>query len=80
MKDTLVLVPLLLAFATFFTAHVAIAARLLRAREDRWRAVLAWFIPPLAPLFALRHGWRVSAMLWLGSVVVYAVALIVALR
>lgn len=80
MKDAALLGSLLLAFATLVTTHVAIAVRLVRAREDRLRAALAWFIPPLAPLYALRRGWRVSALLWLGSVVVYALALIISLR
>jgi hypothetical protein len=79
-KDTIVLLALLLAFATFVTVHVAIGVRLLLRKEDRWRGALACVVPPLAPLWALQRGWRRSAVLWLSSVIVYAVALIAALR
>jgi hypothetical protein len=79
-KDTIVLAVLLLAFASFVTVHVAIAVRLLLRKEDRWRGALAWIVPPLAPLWAVQRGWRRSAVIWLSSVVVYAVALIAALR
>jgi hypothetical protein len=78
--DAAVLIVLLLAFATFVTTHVSIAVRLLLRKEDRWRGALAWIALPLAPLWAYRRGWRGSAGLWLGSVVVYAIALIVAQR
>jgi len=79
-KDTIVLAALLLAFATLVTVHVAIAVRLLARKEDRWRGALACLVPPLAPLWALQRGWRRSAVTWLSSVIVYAVALIAALR
>ncbi len=80
MNDTAVLVALLLSFATFVTAHIAIAGRLLFRREDRWRGLVVVVAPPLAFLWAVRRGWRASAALWAGSVVVYAVALLAALR
>lgn len=80
MKDALVLIPLLLAFATFITTHVAIAARLLSRKGERWRGALVWLAPPLAPLWAYRRGWRRSAVLWIASAIVYAVALTAALR
>lgn len=80
MTDALVLIVLLIAFATFLTTHVAIAVRLLLRKEDRWRDRLAWLAPPLAPLWAFRRGWRISAVIWVVSLVVYVIALIVALR
>lgn len=80
MKDALVLVPLLLAFATFVTTHVAIVARLLFRKDDRWRGAVAIIAPPLAPLWALRRGWRGAAVLWIASVIVYGIGLIAALR
>ena len=80
MKDTVVLGLLLVSFATFLTAHVAISVRLLLQREARWRGALALVAAPRAPLFAFRRGWRASAGIWVGAVVVYAIALIVALR
>ena len=80
MKDAILLIVLLIAFATFITTHVSIAVRLLARREDRWRGALAWIALPLAPLWAFQRRWRGSAGLWVGSVVVYSIALIVALR
>lgn len=80
MTDAAVLIVLLLAFATFITTHVSIAVRLLLRKEDRWRGALVWVALPLAPLWAYRRHWRGSAVLWVISVVVYAIALIVALR
>lgn len=80
MNDAAVLLALLVSFATFLTAHLAIAGRLLFQREGRWRGLVAVIAPPLALLWAVRRGWRASAVLWAGSVVVYAVALIAALR
>jgi len=79
-KETAILVVLLLAFATFVTSHVAIAVRLLMRKEDRWRGALVWIAVPLAPLWAYRRDWRVSAGAWVTSVIVYAIALIAALR
>lgn len=78
--DLAVLIALLLAFATFVTAHVAIAARLLARKGERWRGVVALVVPPLAPLWGLQRGWRRAAVIWLSSVVVYSAALIAALR
>ncbi len=80
MKDIVVLACLLLSFATLVTTHVAIVVRLLLRKEDRWRGGVAFIAPPLAPLWAFRRGWRRSAALWLASVILYAIALIVALR
>lgn len=80
MKDAVIFGVLLLAFATFVTSHVAIAVRLLLRKEDRWRGALVWIAVPLAPLWAYRRHWRVSAIAWVASVLVYAIALIAALR
>lgn len=67
-----------LALATLITTHVALAFRLLR-RHPRWRGIAAFFVPPLAVVWALRAGWKGTAGLWLGSVAVYLIALIAAL-
>lgn len=80
MVDAVILGCLLLAFATLVTVHVAIAVRLILRKEDRWRGALAFVIPPLAPLWAAQRGWRRSAWIWVASVVIYAAALIAALR
>lgn len=80
MKDAALLVVLLLAFATFLTSHVAIAVRLLLLQNERWRGAVVMIAPPLAPLWAYRRAWRVSAGAWVTSAIVYTAALIIALR
>jgi hypothetical protein len=40
---------------------------------------VALVVPPLAVIWAFKAGWRSTAMLWLGAVVVYVVALMAAL-
>jgi hypothetical protein len=77
-KHAIVLLGLVVGFATLVTVHVALAARLLRQRP-RWRGLVAFFVPPLGVIWALQAGWRRTAWLWLGAVAVYTTALIVAL-
>jgi hypothetical protein len=79
-KDTIVLAILLLAFATLITVHIGVASRLVLRARPRWRGVLALVVPPLAPIWAFREGWRRSAILWIAAVVVYLVARIAAER
>jgi len=69
---------LILAFATLVTVHIALGFRLVLRTRPRWRGLLALLVPPLAPIWAFREGWRASGALWIGSVVVYLVALVVA--
>jgi hypothetical protein len=76
-KDKVVVATLILAFATWVTVHVALAARLARIREARWRGLAALVVPPLAPIYGFREGWRRSSTLWLVAVTVYVVALLV---
>jgi hypothetical protein len=78
-KDYLLLAVLVLSFATVVTVHVAIAARLVLARRPRWRGLIALAVPPLAPLWAYREGWRRSATLWLAGVLAYLVGRIASL-
>ena len=77
MRDWLLLVGLELAFATLFTMHVAIVFGLAQ-KEPRWRAVAAFFVPPLAPYWAFCHGMKVRGGFWVGSVVLYAALLVAA--
>jgi hypothetical protein len=76
-KDTIVLAALLIAFATLVTVHIALASRLVLRTRPRWRGVLALLVPPLAPIWAFREGWRASGLVWIAAVVAYIVALIV---
>ena len=71
--DAIAYVAMIVGFATALTAHVAIAFAL-AFRTPRWRAPLAFVVPPLAPFFALRDGRRVAASFWLCGVVVYVAA------
>ena len=73
-KDGIVLAVLLLSFATLLTTHIAIAVRLTLRVEPRYRGVLAFFVPPLAPVWAYAQAWRAMCWIWVGSVVAYAAA------
>jgi hypothetical protein len=70
MKDGILVGSLVLAFATLVTVHVAIVLGL-AFRDPRWRALAAFFVPPLAPYWALRSGMAVRGAIWIGSVVLY---------
>jgi hypothetical protein len=72
--DIAVAATLILSFALLATAHVAIGTGLL-TRPPRWRAALAFLVPPLAPFWGFREGLRVWSGIWLASVAVYAVCL-----
>lgn len=78
MGDIVILSTLVLAFATFVTTHVWICGRLAVRTHPRWRGLVAFVVPPLAPIWSFRSGGRFGAVLWLVAVVVYAVALVVA--
>jgi hypothetical protein len=51
-----------LAFATLVTVHVAVAGWLAFRARPWWRGPLALAVPPLAPIFAYRAGWRGAAI------------------
>jgi hypothetical protein len=73
-----VLAALIIAFATLVTVHIGLGLRLVLRTRPRWRGVLALVVPPLAPIWAFREGWVKSGALWIGAVVVYLAALVVA--
>jgi hypothetical protein len=77
-KDAILMATLALALATFVTAHVALAWRLFFRLRPRWHGLVGFVVPPLAVVWAFRAGWRKHALLWLGAVGVYLIALIVA--
>lgn len=78
MRDIAVLAALLLSFATLVTVHVALAGRLLFRGQAWWRGPVALVVPPLAPFWAYREGWRRSATLWLAALTAFVVARIAA--
>jgi hypothetical protein len=73
-SDTVALALTIVGFASLVTAHVAIAFGLL-ARSPRWHAALAFFVPPAAPLLALRVRAFVRAAIWIAAATVYVVGL-----
>jgi hypothetical protein len=78
-KDAIVTAGLGLGLATLITTHVALAGRLFLRQRPRWHGLVAFVVPPLAVIWALRAGWKGTAMLWLGAVAVYTASLVVAL-
>ena len=78
-RDDVLTAALLLAFASLVTVHVTIVAGLL-ARPPRWRAVLAAFVAPLAPLWGWFEGMAVRSILWLVFAAAYAVTSFMARR
>lgn len=73
MKDMIVVGTLVVSFALFITAHVAIAYGL-AWRPPRWRALIL----PCAVYWAWREHMRVRAAVWAAALVLYVVATIVA--
>ena len=55
-------------------AHVGLLAGLAR-REPRWRAVVALFLPPLAPYWGWQHGMTRRTYAWMAALAVYTIAL-----
>ncbi|AUX47392.1 hypothetical protein SOCE26_089120 [Sorangium cellulosum] len=78
MKDIAATATLVLAFATWVTVHVALAARLILRSGPRWRGVVALVVPPLAPIYGFRQGWRRLSTLWIVCLILYVLALLVA--
>lgn len=77
MRDSIVVVALLLAFALLVTAHVAITYGLAR-RHPRWRALVAFVVAPLAPYWAWREQMNVRAWIWTGALALYVAATVLA--
>jgi hypothetical protein len=72
----LVLLPSAL-FGLFVSAHVSLVF-VLAARPPRFRAALAFIVPPLAPFFGFREGFRALSSVWVVSLVAYGVVLSIA--
>jgi hypothetical protein len=71
-RDAILFGATIAAFALLVTAHVTIALGLVR-RVPRWRGLVAFVLPPLAPYLAARAQMRVRATAWMCALVVYAV-------
>jgi hypothetical protein len=68
--DELLVLSLLVAFATFVTAHLALVFGL-ALRKPWWRALLALPFAPLAPYWGVRAGMYVRAVVWVVSALAY---------
>jgi hypothetical protein len=75
-KDLIVVATLVIALALFITAHVTITYGL-AWRPPRWRALVAFFVAPLAPFWAWREHMRIRAGIWAAALVLYIIAMIV---
>lgn len=71
-RDEWLTVTLIVAFAILLTAHVTLVVGLL-ARPPRWRAVLALFLPPLAPAWGARAGMPGRTAVWIASAIAYSI-------
>ncbi|MDC0749152.1 hypothetical protein [Polyangium mundeleinium] len=77
-KDVAVVVLLIVGFASFVTTHVWLAGRLILRGSSRLRGMLALVVPPLAPVWGYRQGFRKGAALWVVALVTYVTARVVA--
>ena len=73
MKDLVVVITLVLSFALFITAHVAIVYGL-AVRTPRWRAAAALVLAPLAVYWAWREKMRIRAGIWGAALALYVIA------
>ena len=76
-RSFFIVATLVVSFALFLTAHVALTYGL-AMRSPRWRSPVAFFIAPAAPYWGWREKMRVRAGVWIGALVLYVVATIVA--
>ena len=77
-KDLAIAAVLIFGFAAFVTVHVWLAVRHILRGKSRLRGFLALFVPPLAPIWGYRQGFRRGAALWVATLVTYALALLAA--
>jgi hypothetical protein len=66
---------LALALLAFIAAHVALIVGISRV-QNRSRAALAFFVPPLAPFWGHELGMTKRANAWLGALALYIVLLV----
>lgn len=72
--DAAIFITLVVSFATFVTAHVALAFGL-TVRPPRWRGPVGFVVVPLAPYWGFREGLRARSLIWLLGFGLYAAAL-----
>ena len=70
LKEEILLLGLLVSFAAFVTAHLALVVGIAR-RRPAWQALVALAAVPIAPYWGIRAGLLVRSMTWLVSAVAY---------
>ena len=78
MKDAAFVASFVLSFASFATLHLWLSLRLVLRARPRWRGLVSLGVPPLAPIWAFREGWRVPAVLWVFAAVLCVVTRLLA--
>ncbi len=68
---------ILLLFASFCTCHVWLCLKI--ASRISGRALLAFFLPPLAPYYGVHLGIRLALLGWVTSGTLYLVFLLFSL-
>jgi hypothetical protein len=76
--SAIILALLVIGFAAFVTAHVALAGWMLVVGRPRWRGLVVLLVPPLAPLWGYQAGRRKTVFLWGGALALYTVGVILA--
>jgi hypothetical protein len=78
-KDEIVFVALVLAFAAFITSHVALCFGI-ASNKPRLRALVAFVVVPLAPVWGVKDGLTKRVALWIVCAVGYCGLRIIAAR
>jgi hypothetical protein len=66
-----------LALVVELVAHLWLLVGIAREDPRRWRAGVAFLVPPLAPFWGWQLGMTRPTYAWLGALAVYAIALLV---
>ncbi len=64
-----------LSLVVEIAAHLGLLVGIAKGDSRRWRAVVAFLIPPLAPYWGWQLGLTRRTYAWLGALAVYALAL-----
>jgi hypothetical protein len=76
-RESLLSYWLLAALLVHAGSHVALLVGLLRSPPIH-RGFVALLLPPLAPYYGWRRGWRKRTFMWLGGLLAYAVGVVLA--
>jgi hypothetical protein len=76
-RETLLSYWLLAGLLVHAGSHLAVVVALFRSTPI-YMGFVALVLPPLAPYYAWRHGWRRRTFLWLGGLLAYALGVVAA--